>query len=558
MSNKSILGFAILVACISFIPVTADAKNDLQGLAGYNQEELLPDFIELLQRDSEVYTYFKSTPRAFEVVRRDRALQQKLVARTVKPQAVLVQLDPIDQKAEADLQQLFENTDSQPVRPEADKPVDRAAENTPAPTPALHDLQPSTPVTVAKPDAVDYTAGIRPPAMEDINAVPTDTSLDTKGWPKYLRTPDGCPAARDDIEYIHHAVVYNRRNLSTPIITPFIHHGQVLLTDNQAMTFPVITPNSTINTSLDIKQPNDGAFGGVGTTYQISYSYCPGDMTGFTPEGEPPLAAGCVRKDGGFSYGALVRDLDSSDRPTLQSRLACVLEPNKRYFVTIMPKAGDPCLTAINRILSMEAARPQTKTLFASYLREVKGKQVGLCSQLFTGSISTPVQRAPYAGPCLSQGPYPLNYNSFWCGQGVAVPACEAVYARGENFQRNCYDTAGDFPPVEFAHACAENKGSWIKGYRVPVSATHSCETMPVSASGAVCAKHNEGKTRTLVCRRDDRNGVDENYIISGQGRQEKCVFNAAHKRYEWVKISGSDYNGTAGVEACTFEGDLQ
>lgn len=544
-----------LLAAVAFVPCSAKAENDLQALEGYSQEELLPGFAELLERDAEVYNYFKRTPRAFRIVRMDRSLQQKLVAKTIKPQAVLVQAKPVDTQAEQDLQQMLDrNSHHQPsdhIQIEVTEGDDGTVETTVITT---------IPVQ-SKPDVVNITPPADTaarPVMEDINAVPSDAAADVMGWPKYLKVPAGCPKVRSDIEYVHQATTFRRQDIGTPLVRNFIGHGQVMLTDNQVMAFPVIAPNA-VGSSFQLTQANDGAYAGQGTAYRVAYSYCPGDLTGFTPEGETPLAAGCVDTQAG-SHNAYIADKSAAERSDggVLSRSGCFLEPNKRYFVSIVPKDGDTCTLAVDRILNMERATDSAKNHVRGFMRNVKGKDVAMCSQLFTGSVSTTIPAAPYAGPCLSKAPYPINYDAYSCGQGVQVPACEAVYARGENFQLNCYDTTGVFPPVEFAHACAENRGSWVKGYRAAVSPTHSCEKMPVTANNAVCAKHNEGKVRNYVCRRDDRNGVDANYVIDGKGRREKCVFDAAHRRYEWVKISGDSYNGTAGVEACGFEGPLE
>src|SRR5690606_13994454 len=150
----------------------------------------------------------------------------------------------------------------------------------------------------------------------------------------------------------------------------------------------------------------------------------------------------------------------------------CYIEPSERYFVNMRP---DPeyCLNQ----------------------HETCGGTTTTMAILTRGTV-------PYAGPCLDNGPYPLNYDNATCGErqsvrrsepdwhGNPIPAGQqncrerhATTGTGLTFSTVCYDPYDVLPSKTYTSSCSPDGEHWVwtEGYRESASSHYLCEQGGVS-----------------------------------------------------------------------------
>lgn len=111
----------------------------------------------------------------------------------------------------------------------------------------------------------------------DLNAIPTDTSLDANGWPRYLRVPSDCPKPEQGRKYRHFFDYSRREQVITPIDfkkdiaayvrTPRLGTGSAYLhtTDEVIYAIPIIAsvPQEFGNNSPSLQLSNEQTGFGV-------------------------------------------------------------------------------------------------------------------------------------------------------------------------------------------------------------------------------------------------------------------------------------------------------
>jgi hypothetical protein len=205
------------------------------------------------------------------------------------------------------------------------------------------------------------------------------------------------------------------------------------------------------------------------------------------------------------------------------------LRPNKRYFMNIRPVA---------------AVKPGDANGCDKHFPDItKRDGHSICWRLLVGRSNSytndgsQANTAPYAGPCLTEGPYPENYNSETCGesmtkacvdQGELLPDRDTVNA----IDVTCYDPTNQKAPQRFARECRTGgqQLAWTVGYRKPAYSDYLCEPTNADVTSGICAIHREGQMRERRCTSEQGAAMSQ-YI-------EQCLYDHAQGRFQWIKLT--------------------
>ena len=401
----------------------------------------------------------------------------------------------------------------------------------------------------------------------DMNHIPdpSEQALDANGWPKYLNVPASCPPPRENTEYLHRAH-YNYDGGGDPD-HPFYGRAGTSLGDMGAHIANYFIKGTTWSyTSLRIGSPDEGIMSEeiaypfvspaqpekkfqakiiglnlASATEVQSISHCPGDFTGFTPEGKVPLSEGCK---GGWNTTTF------RPKPVITAvkyygdkghNVDCELKPGQRYFHNFQPYQVHQLINE-NGVLS--------DAEFAG-----KWNHSGRVGEKDDFGWAMP----PYANACLGSGDdktsaFPVNYPpQVYSGRNghVSCGRMRAFQSGCENREMRsvCYDVTGEMPPAEFVRECQGGNLVWVKGYGEKALSTFRCENFKNNGdfahnSGPVCAAHREGEIRKGVVR------TELGYVVHNQ---YQCQYDKDLNRYDWHLVSSenkgrSDGRSTAGM----------
>jgi len=196
--------FLFLGMATIFWSSIAFANNNLDQLKHYNVTQALPAFNHKLTTDISFFSFFQNNPTTLEQVLRNTSLQQQILDGKVSLQSLITTDAKALTKPDAGFtHNTLSDLDATKLNKQNQASVDSAKDLEADAAKELDDaandrLKPLTPIVATKPQTP------RPNENRiDLNNVPTDTSLDAKGWPKYLNVPSHCPAPQSGKNYIH-------------------------------------------------------------------------------------------------------------------------------------------------------------------------------------------------------------------------------------------------------------------------------------------------------------------------------------------------------------------
>ena len=351
----------------------------------------------------------------------------------------------------------------------------------------------------------------------DLNAVPTDTTLDANGWPRYLRVPETCARPAAGKKYIFEPRLGNhpRNNFSNTFIAPLLTSGfgastgdfVINLTDNEVMAIPFYAPylasvGETPKTKMEIAELGNNAFGyatqywlphaAYGNQMQIRISRCPG--------GENPIVT-----SGPGAAGALITGItiDGEQTRTVNGKN---LNQGERYFINIKGTCtrdfSDPTYTTG---IYARNGKPLCASITQSY-----------------GSYQGTVV-PPYTGGVLTQGPYPINYN-------YKTIAVSNGYEGNDTYRWRCFDVTGKGEEMRYEitnRGWTEPNKPAYQNYVCAMAQNKSFEEVPVYQ---VCAEHSLGYTRISRVSIFD---IPLQHVDS-------CQFDSTKKVYFWKTITPS------------------
>ncbi len=372
---------------------------------------------------------------------------------------------------------------------------------------------------------IPTTGGSLVAQQVNLNAIPSDTSLDANGWPKYLNVPATCAKPIAGKQYIFeprhggHAV----DPLSNKNVGPYLVSGfggssgdySISLTSDEVMIQRYYAPYlasiaETPKTKSAIARLGDIATGyatqywaphaASGNQMQIRVSKCPG--------GENPIVSA-----GPDGYGTLVTAITVDGERTSTAN-GGNLNQGGYYFVnfsgTCERDLSDPTYTTG---VYARNGKPLCASVMQSY-----GSYDG-------GNLP------PYTGPALTNGPYPVNYN-----YKVVAFAAANSHTGNDAWRSRCFDVTGKGPEMRYE---ITSRG-WTEPNK-PAYANYICastvqtpshpgsfEDVPVYK---VCAKHSVGYTRTS---RVSLFGIPLQHVDS-------CQFDTAKGVYYWKTTSPSN-----------------
>lgn len=387
--------------------------------------------------------------------------------------------------------------------------------------------------------------------LQNINEVPSH-GVDANGWPQHLNVPVHCPPPQLDRKYIHESVQYFKlsgpnggRSIPPRAIERNGHSKEIShylggpvwgwrwheLADADIYAIPFIT-TAVVNSRLTYAEDGVGQkWSDQNPFYRpvtpvFTISECPGVLTA---EGAQSF------QTGGVVSGVGARTVRMSEYEALQAQAETtyaqrqanpglqhygkqgVLKPGTQYFFNIGYENVDTCEQDYNSID------------YTNIPRNAQGKAI--CGGfLGTNQANGFKLRPPYTGPCLPNGPYPINYNSLYC-QGSQSFAADA---NPPTWKYRCIDPKGNIAEQRYEMKVVNGRVSWIQGANTPAHARMLCgftaengfDDIPMYE---ICGRHAEGYSQSVFVLGSG------NYPL---GRAvTKCQFDESQKAYAWVNI---------------------
>lgn len=559
---------AVAISAIS-LSATTTLAGDVTTLPGYAAGNVLNVFAKKVANDDSLYDYLRDHSQVSTKVLNSTSLQTRLVSGdlSVEEVADMVSDSPAMSKeydtgrAARDLAKATDRLDKGSLAP---MPGVTKIIQDPAPTPYVPPVGKGddTKVPVGDPEPPHHQPPQPVDEAFDVNeVVAAGSSLDAKGWPKYLKVPADCPAPTASVKYYYENRFYNYF-LHNPNANGF---GPVAPSQNGALGWNQIQPYHkvpswfligmtdveqfaipfhTANASGYTVELSSETHPVPQTFFQIAYAHCPGDFTNATPAGEETLAD--MGRMGMTGAGATVLAIVADKNRPYPSNNVTQLRPNKRYFMNIRP------IAAIN---------PESEDGCDKHFPNItKRDGRSICWRLLVGRSNSFVgggdmgffHSAPYAGPCLTEGPYPENYNSETCGASMVqdcVMAGENATTSGQanEIDFTCYDPSNDKAPQRFVRQCNQGRTmAWTTGYNKPAFSNYVCELTNLGDGSArmdleVCAAPREGEMRELVC--------------DGQSKYiDQCLFDRGIKRFAWVKLQSNGQVPNVSASGCRLQ----
>lgn len=508
---------------------SALAENDLSTLNGYQGHFASPAFTALLKEDEEVFAYFEEHSVELQKVLADANLQAKLVngevtvdelTETLAEQFAASQqpLPNAEARAAQDLAKSLNARSTQVSGAVSGGAQARAARDLGG---VSRDGATVKPVDTT-PGPRDVAAGEPPLSLFDLNKVP-EGGLDARGWPKYLKVPASCDAPKEGIKYGFTPGQWfklagpdgqrtiparpreengNSFEISHYLGGPSWGWRRHQLADDEVQAIPFIT-SAVVGTRLVYSESyvNLNAFnqsplfarvelGSESAQPDIfAISRCPGDLNP-KPENGFRTAQGSVFN--AADYEAKLAEAKELIRTRGHSFGLYPLKAETQYFLNIGFKNPNQC--------------EQNWLDVRPIARDSRGKAI--CSHTIGSSQNSGFQyRPPYTGPCLSQAPYPMNYDSINC-QGSnayqnAPTGAGSVDLVNGSMKYRCFDPKGELPETRYEMKVVNGLVRWVQGGGKPAPARLICassaeadwDALPIHE---ICSRRTEGYRQSV------------------------------------------------------------
>lgn len=319
--------------------------------------------------------------------------------------------------------------------------------------------------TSAPSSAVDTTT--------NMNAKPVDDgSKDAKGWPAYLNVPEYCDGPEPGEVYTYSAPRYGWLTSGVPTVGPVEPSATTgpiqvrMFRDGAAgQNYKFIMGRQEVY-ALPFYSVNFNNWGmpvqsGISTgdgRLVVGLSECPGD---FDRQDGAPQACSASAITIGSLWSATT---NTTLRQQFYDYRTCLIEPGKRYFLNLRMSdtVGYGCI-----------AKPETGV--CSTVGSIKN------SFMFDRELSYP----PYTGPCLTEGPYPVNYKRSQCYNPNYVGAYSdgrcamggEIRGRPEGSTRDwtCTDGVGGEVLAEYTFSCQGGRYIATDGKDIPATPNMVC-----------------------------------------------------------------------------------
>jgi len=476
---------------------SAWADNDLSTLKGYQGHFASPAFSALLEEDEEVFAYFEEHSVELQKVLADQNLQAKLVsgeitvdeltATLAKQQADALKPLPTDDRAARDLAQFSSQGSAQVAAAVSRGDSYRAARDLGS---AARETKPVDQSTV---DAVSTAKPPVPaaalPELADMNKIP-EAGVDAKGWPKYLNVPAHCPEPKEGVRYKYESDQWFK--LSGPdgvrrvpprpqeeggyareikhYLTGGGAHRWHRLADQEIYAVPFITP-AVVRSKLIY--PDDGITQSWSdqnpmvrpVTPVLAISECPGVLTadesqsfnrGAVVNGIGARVVTMAEYEAAQAEAEAVYARNQANPGLRHHGKGGVLKPGARYFLNMGYKTDTTC------------ADDYASIGMSNHRKDDRGKAI--CGGFFSASGTGMLNAAPYTGPCLSFGPYPLNYNSITC-QGsdyyknaTGEAGAGTIDLVNGSMKYRCFDPKGELAETRYEMKVVNGLVRWVQG----------------------------------------------------------------------------------------------
>lgn len=375
-----------------------------------------------------------------------------------------------------------------------------------------------------------------PFSITNVNAIPTVAGLepDANGWPKYLNAPAHCKPPSPKLTYLYEfrfkheagrplrpsaAGRLSANDNDTVIANYFYPYSlglgdvrDVYLKANESLAIPFVASR---NVSIGQHIYRDSSMDRI-----VSISECPGDIG--DPYNGNTLGRYCVGTDAGENDSIRTTTLTNSSG-------GCRIEHGKRYFFNILPTTpvkrlvdntpenqrrreleqqrchtgnvaipkmcidgslsesssicyhqadkGDVCIRQENgKTLRNADGTVRFVQAPANYHPQIPdaciNKPCKIAALSIGGAHPYRLKPVPYNGPCLQQGPFPLNYNSTTCGRSFNGRTC----ARDGSVTIECADPQNELDTVRLVQGCRTGANPiWLEGYGKPIHSRLQC-----------------------------------------------------------------------------------
>lgn len=408
-------------------------------------------------------------------------------------------------------------------------------------------LNQSVTLTIADKGAVPSPSSL---TTVDINAVPTDTGLDARGWARYLNVPSDCPRPETGKTYRHFFDYSRKENVLSDtdfkkviarwVNTPRLGSGTGYLhtTDDVIYAIPIIAsvPQEFGNSSPRLDIGNEQTGFGIQSIISAGFNRCPGVIA---DEWQGLGGAVAVINDENASFGSV-----GQIKP---------FKPHETFYLNIRHQRGNGIRTGDvskleefscdQRVLDMFADSAAGNNSVTTWFKR-NGKY--LCSTLFSSDAESQYTQ-PYTGPCLSQAPYPINYDSRTCigskDSGFEIPLSDSAATRFR-----CFDTLNKHPEIRVELKNTGGRTLLIEGSNKKMYSSYACvsgsnwndSNQPVAwdkvPTHQICAKHSEGFTR--ITDYFDNTGFAD--TSSWKRDERKCELDPSKGYYKWKLVSNS------------------
>ena len=381
----------------------------------------------------------------------------------------------------------------------------------------------------------------------DLNAIPTDTSLDANGWPRYLRVPSDCPKPEQGRTY-RHFFDYSKRgqvitsidfkkDIATYVRNPRLGAGTAYLhtTDEVIYAIPIIAsvPQEFGNNSPKIDIGNEQTGFGVQSIISADFNRCPGVIqTEWSGIGG---AIAVVNDENAIFAGGRLKPFNPQETFYLNIR-------HQRTSGVSNGNLFHPNeFSCDSRLLDMFADSAAGNNNVTTWH---KRNNHYLCTTLF--SLGAEVQFAqPYTGQCLSQPPYPINYDSSRC---AGSPDQDYSINDGPEVRYRCFDVLNKYPEIRVSYKKSGTRTLVVEGSGKKMYPSYLCvsgynwddqnqsvawDKIPVHQ---ICGKHSENFRR--VTDYSDNTGVAS--TSSWKRDERKCEFDVSKGYYKWRLVSNT------------------
>ena len=385
----------------------------------------------------------------------------------------------------------------------------------------------------------------------DVNAIPTDTSLDANGWPKYLKVPSDCPKPEERRTYRHFLDFSYKENLvgggggsgfglpsaivnadlyktiASWIRPPISMNGTTWLHTTDDVIYAVPAFSAVPQEAWGKNSPHVSygtemtAIGGMQGVISHGFSRCPGVI-----ETELQGIGGSV---------AVINDEGETFGPNGYIK---PFKPHEIFFFNIRHQRNDAMPIDKGSIYN-----PKEFSCDKRYEdgQGPKRNNHFICTTLFgSGSSAEGIQyQPPYTGPCLSQPPFPINYDTRTCTGRTGSTRTPS------NIRYQCFDTLGKHPDLQIEFINDGRSTTLVKGTGKTIYPSYACVSSTPTSNNEpidwnkmpthqVCAKHSVG----FKYIHDYYNNTGVANTSSWDREERKCEFDSSKGYYKWKSIS--------------------